>query len=227
MKLLASIALLASACQAAQIGARYFALGNQLLTRDSPSKPLEPEGGSLHPVARAVSSQASTATSLLPATRAKPANDVPTPSPLQPGTIAGCKAFYKVQENDHCIEVAKKNKISLPDFLKWNPLVGGEACTNLWLGYYVCVSVTESTPPTTTLTTTTTSTTTSITTPTPTQAGMVHNCKTFHWVESGQDCETIAAQYGVTRADIITWNPAAGPECRGLWAHTYCCVGVL
>ncbi|PHH83278.1 hypothetical protein CDD82_2458 [Ophiocordyceps australis] len=233
MKLLSPLVLLASVCQAADLAARYFAMGNQLVTRNSPPKLVEPQAGSHPPLARAVSSLASTATSLLPSTTPKPANEVPTPTPVQPGTIAGCKAFYKVQKNDHCIEVARINNITLQDFLKWNPEVDGGACTNLWFGYYVCVSVTESPPPATTLTTsttsttsTTTTTTTAITTPTPTQDGMVRNCKTFHWVEPSQTCETIAALYGVTSADIISWNPAAGPECKELWAHTYCCVGV-
>lgn len=56
---------------------------------------------------------------------------------------------------------------------------------------------------------------------------MTKNCDKFHFIKEGQDREAVAKLYGVSVADIIRWNPAAGAQCTGLWANTYACVSVL
>ncbi|KAF6810621.1 LysM domain-containing protein [Colletotrichum plurivorum] len=52
------------------------------------------------------------------------------------------------------------------------------------------------------------------------------NCKRFHFVQPGQNCDIISRQYGISLANFIRWNPAAGANCQGLWAQTYACVGL-
>ncbi|KAL1954011.1 hypothetical protein VTO42DRAFT_1832 [Malbranchea cinnamomea] len=149
-----------------------------------------------------------------------PGNGIETPTPIQPGMVDNCDEFYFVQEGDGCQSIADKNGISLEEFYTWNPEVGGEACTGLWLGVYVCVSVIGHTP-------TPTDPGNGIETPTPTQPGMTPNCKSFHFVQNGEICETIIQQYGITLDQFVEWNPAVKSDCSGMWAESYVCVAVL
>ncbi|KAF3172087.1 hypothetical protein TWF788_009530 [Orbilia oligospora] len=154
-------------------------------------------------------------------------NGVATPSPIQDGMTKNCNKFYFVKSGDGCSPIASQFGVTLANFYAWNPAVKND-CSGLWANVYVCVGLIGSTPtPTTTTKTTTKTTTTSgIVTPTPTQSGMVKNCKKFHFVQTGQTCETIQRQYSVTLAQLFQWNPAIGSTCTGMWAQTYLCVGV-
>jgi hypothetical protein len=133
--------------------------------------------------------------------------------------VSNCDAFYKVASGDTCDSIAAKNGISATQFRQWNTNVGGTACNGLWLNAYVCVSTIGHTP--------TTTRGNGVATPTPTQSGMVNNCNRFHFVGTGQNCDSIARQYGTTVATFVRWNPAAGSNCAGLWSNTYACVGVM
>ncbi|RYP13788.1 hypothetical protein DL765_006737 [Monosporascus sp. GIB2] len=126
----------------------------------------------------------------------------------------------QVNTGDTCDRIASKNGITVTEFLKWNTNVGGTACNGLWANAYVCVSIVGHTP-------TPVTTGNGIATPTPTQAGMVSNCKAFYKVVSGDTCATIASKYKITSAQFIRWNPAAKSDCTGLWSNTYACVAVL
>jgi hypothetical protein len=44
--------------------------------------------------------------------------------------------------------------------------------------------------------------------PSPTQAGIDANCDKYHKVTSGDQCDTIESQYGITHADFSAWNPS-------------------
>ena len=83
-------------------------------------------------------------------------------------------------------------------------------------------------PPTTAkpLTTITKATATrnGVSTPTPIQAGMVKNCKNFKLVQSGETCAAIISKYGITQAQLVSWNLAIKSDCSGLWAQYYICV---
>jgi LysM repeat protein len=133
--------------------------------------------------------------------------------------ISNCDAFYKVVSGDTCEKIVKANGISMAQFTQWNTGVG-DTCTGLWLDAYVCISVVGHTP-------TPTGGGNGIPTPTPIQDGMTTSCKTFHFVQSGDTCDSMARKYGTTVANLIKWNPAAGSTCTGLWANTYACVAVL
>ncbi|KAK6837970.1 hypothetical protein PG987_006251 [Apiospora arundinis] len=172
-----------------------------------------------------------TTTSVPAATSTTGGHGPATPSPTQAGMVANCNNFYQVASGDTCGNIASAQGISVEQFCAWNPAVGN-ACTSLWAGYYVCVGTGSSPPPTTLVTSTTIATTTStagngITTPTPTQAGMVGNCKAFHRVVGGDSCYDIAAGSGVALSDFYSWNPAVGDTCASLWAGYYVCTGVL
>ncbi|KAJ9151473.1 hypothetical protein NKR19_g4899 [Coniochaeta hoffmannii] len=63
------------------------------------------------------------------------------PSPTQPGATSGCKQWYRVTGGDTCDTIVEHvGGFTLDDFYMWNPSVGRD-CRQLWLGYYVCVSV--------------------------------------------------------------------------------------
>ncbi|KAL3452698.1 hypothetical protein BJX65DRAFT_302607 [Aspergillus insuetus] len=68
-------------------------------------------------------------------------NGVATPTPTQPGMTTSCKKFHKVVAGDQCATIASKARITLANFLRWNPGVGGSACSSLWLGYHVCIAL--------------------------------------------------------------------------------------
>ncbi|KAK6358806.1 hypothetical protein TWF730_008125 [Orbilia blumenaviensis] len=155
-------------------------------------------------------------------------NGVSTPTPIQAGMTTNCNKFYFVKSGDGCDPIARQFGITLANFYAWNPAIKND-CSGLWPDIYVCVGLIGSTPtPATTTKTTTKSTTTAggVVTPTPTQTGMVKNCKKFHFVQKQQTCEPIQKQYGVTLAQLYQWNPAIGSTCQGMWAETYLCVGV-
>ncbi|KAI0112109.1 hypothetical protein GGR51DRAFT_547171 [Nemania sp. FL0031] len=164
-----------------------------------------------------------------PTTTKSPGNGITTPTPIQSGMVTNCNKFDFVKSGDGCPSIADRNGISLADFYKWNPAVGGD-CRSLWLDTYVCVGTTGSTPvPTTTKKTTTTSKTTGngISTPTPIQTGMATNCDAFYFVKNGDDCQSIADKAKITLTDFYKWNPAVGNNCRSLWLDTYVCISLI
>ncbi|KAI1147317.1 hypothetical protein F4825DRAFT_437731 [Nemania diffusa] len=65
---------------------------------------------------------------------------VTVPSPLMPGTISNCKTFYLVKSGDTCGTIDAQYGLSLATFRTWNTMINAD-CTNLFLGYYVCVGV--------------------------------------------------------------------------------------
>jgi LysM repeat protein len=147
---------------------------------------------------------------------------ITTPTPIQPGMVDNCNAFYFVTSGQGCAEAASINGISLADFYTWNPAVGS-TCGGLWAEVYVCVGVTGTTP----TTPTPTSPGNGISTPTPTLPGMVDNCNVFHMVVSGDGCWDLANSAGISLADFYAWNPQAAPDCAGLWLDYYVCLGRL
>ncbi|SPJ75358.1 uncharacterized protein FTOL_05089 [Fusarium torulosum] len=73
-------------------------------------------------------------------TPTKPSNGVTTPSPIQPGMVSNCKKFHPVASTTTCDSIKKYYKITMEQFVKWNPAVGSK-CTGLWAKYHVCVGV--------------------------------------------------------------------------------------
>lgn len=61
-----------------------------------------------------------------------------TPSPLQPGTISTCTTYHLVASGDTCASIETAAGITAAQWATWNPDVNA-ACTNIELGYYVCI----------------------------------------------------------------------------------------
>ena len=154
---------------------------------------------------------------------------ITTPSPIQTGMVSDCDAFYQVVGGDTCATIASDYGISLEDFYEWNPAVG-DTCANLLAEDYVCVGITgDSAAATSTTAVSATSTTSSsggVATPTPYETGMVDDCDSFHLVESGDTCATIASDADITLDDFYEWNPTVGDTCSGLWMDYYVCTGI-
>lgn len=103
-------------------------------------------------------------------------NGIETPTPIQQGMVSNCNAFATVRPTTTCQGILDWNKITLADFVKWNPAVG-PTCGNLWANTWACIGVigNNPSPPSTT----TTKPGNGITTPSPTQPNMVSNCNAF------------------------------------------------
>ncbi|KAG9195645.1 hypothetical protein G6011_00766 [Alternaria panax] len=67
-------------------------------------------------------------------------NGIQTPQPTQPDMISSCKKFHYAAEGVVCSQLTSYNKISLADFVKWNPGVGSD-CRTMWANTYFCVGV--------------------------------------------------------------------------------------
>ncbi|KAL5372288.1 hypothetical protein DPSP01_013609 [Paraphaeosphaeria sporulosa] len=162
-----------------------------------------------------------------PTTSTKPTNGVATPTPTQPNMVDNCDQFYfVVRGTDTCASIATKYAIPLATFLTWNPSAGS-SCGGLWADAYACVHTIGYKPPTTTTQrATTTESGNGITTPTPTQLGMVTNCRKFDYVKDGEGYDTVEKRNSVSHANFIKWNTGVGSACKNMWAKIYVCVGV-
>lgn len=140
--------------------------------------------------------------------------------------VSNCNKFYFVETGDSCDAIARSHGITFANFFAWNPEVKSD-CGGLWANVNVCVGVIGFTPSITTAPATTTTAGNGIATPTPIQPGMVSNCDAFHKVVSGDQCDALAARYGVTRAQLTTWNPEIGSGCNSMWLDYYICVSII
>jgi len=138
--------------------------------------------------------------------------------------VANCNKFYFVHSGDECDTIASSNGISRANFNSFNPGINS-ICSNLIAGDNVCIglvgsSVTTSQPPSAT-------TGNGIATPSPTQGGLVGNCKTFAPVISGDSCISIETAYGISASQFLAWNKGINAGCTNLLAGNYVCVAVL
>ncbi|KAJ5645771.1 hypothetical protein N7490_002143 [Penicillium lividum] len=61
---------------------------------------------------------------------------------------------------------------------------------------------------------------------TTTQCGITSSCARLHTVKSGDSCAAIESTYGVTFAQLYSWNPAIGDDCQSLSVGYAICVAV-
>ncbi|KAF7174537.1 hypothetical protein CNMCM6106_009078 [Aspergillus hiratsukae] len=62
------------------------------------------------------------------------------PTPQMPGIVDNCKTFHLIQSGESCWSIYTDAGITFDQFRAWNTQVDA-GCTNLWLGYYVCIGV--------------------------------------------------------------------------------------
>ncbi|KAI0714387.1 hypothetical protein C8T65DRAFT_644159 [Cerioporus squamosus] len=127
----------------------------------------------------------------------------PSSTPIAPGTITtGCNTYYTVQPGDTCAVMEDQYDITFDQIRQWNPEVDSN-CANIQpdLGY--CVAGPEA----------------GTGTITPSQG-----CTAYYTVMSGDSCPAIEAQFGITFAQIQTWNPEINNDCSNIIAGVQYCV---
>ncbi|KAE8143473.1 hypothetical protein BDV38DRAFT_292055 [Aspergillus pseudotamarii] len=141
-----------------------------------------------------------------------------------------CSFSMAASEGATCESFATSWGQTVEKFQALNP---GVSCPTLIAGQSYCIVGTVTEDPKTTITTTSTTlkTTTATTTTSsseyePTQPGVPSNCDKFHLVTSGDQCDTIAAEYGISEAQFKAWNPNIESNCSNLWLDYYVCVHV-
>jgi hypothetical protein len=127
----------------------------------------------------------------------------------QPSMVNNCNKLHWVAKNVVCGQIISYNKISLADFVKWNPIVKDD-CSGMWAEVNVCVGVIGGrSKPTTTLTPTTTPGNGE-------QPGMVTNRKRFHYVAENVVCRQITSYTKVTLAIFTGWNVGIKSDCSNM-----------
>ncbi|KAE8161705.1 carbohydrate-binding module family 50 protein [Aspergillus tamarii] len=139
------------------------------------------------------------------------------PAPTQTGIPANCNAFYVAKAGDDCGTVAAKFGITKDHFHEWNPAISSDCSSGFWAkeAYCVGVSGTSSTAITSISASTPTSTSAStlVVPPAPTQSGIPANCDAYYVAQAGDDCDTVASKFQITKAQFHEWNPAISSDC--------------
>lgn len=142
---------------------------------------------------------------------------------LQARQSVSCDFSTAANSGDTCSSFAASWGLTDSNFAALNPDVSCPGDLVAGQDYCVIGTVTTGAPtttaqptttakPTTTMATTTKPTTTSTQTTSsspyqPTQSGLAANCNNFHQVASGDSCDAIEKQYGISNADFSSWNP--------------------
>lgn len=165
------------------------------------------------------------------------------PGPTQSGEPADCNSWYVVQTGDTCTTVAAEYRITVAQFLAWNPAVSSDCSTGFWADEAYCVGTASAssssssssatvsvTPTSTTMSASSASPASSAASPTPpapTQTGEPSNCNAWFVPESGDTCTTATDEYNISMDQFLEWNPAVSSDCAdGFWAGEAYCVGV-
>ncbi|KAF7588640.1 hypothetical protein BBP40_005422 [Aspergillus hancockii] len=153
------------------------------------------------------------------AVRAITTNTTPSsqPTPTQPGIAPNCDKFHLVVLGDQCDTIEAQYHITDAQFKTWNPTLD-TGCSNLWLGYYVCVHAPDGT-------TSTTPQPTDIP-PEPQMPGIVKECKKYYKVKPGDSCYSIDTATGITLDQFRSWNTKINAACSNLWVDYYVCIGI-
>ncbi|KAE8418153.1 hypothetical protein BDV36DRAFT_295374 [Aspergillus pseudocaelatus] len=164
------------------------------------------------------------------------------PTKTQPGQPTSCTRWHEVMIGDTCDTITSRYSswITKEDLLEWNPGLQ-EDCNSPLVGYFLCVMVrptdyiipypTGSTPlviPTPTPYTppppVCPNTTDTELVPSPTQSGMPSKCQLYYHATAGDSCSKILSQYNMPEKLLHEWNPALGPDCKGLLPDYYYCL---
>ncbi|KAJ5518739.1 hypothetical protein N7453_001161 [Penicillium expansum] len=170
---------------------------------------VSPPGDLYSPPSATVSANSTYTTKAIPAS--------PTPS----GTATNCSDYYLVQDGDECGVICEGNSLKLAESIAMNPSVNAN-CTNLVVALDYCVATVNGTTPTTSNTTAT-----FVSAPTTTVTGTTSECCEWHTVFSGDTCQLIEAEYGITFEKFIVLNTYVNSTCGNIWpGYAYCVSGI-
>lgn len=57
--------------------------------------------------------------------------------------------------------------------------------------------------------------------PGPTQGTAVENCNRWDYIATGTTCYDIFTKYGITLAELTSYNPFLTADCTNMWANYY------
>ncbi|KFY95243.1 hypothetical protein V500_02879 [Pseudogymnoascus sp. VKM F-4518 (FW-2643)] len=142
--------------------------------------------------------------------------------PRQSGTSC---STYTVQANDTCVSISNSSGATWAQILSWNSAID-KTCSNLdtLVDKSICVSnpLGDFSMPSNTIGPPDIATTAApIATPTPDRTNSY--CGEYFMVGSGDDCATIATEFGIQRDDFLFLNPEVWENCTNLWKdYNYC-----
>ncbi|KAE8396979.1 hypothetical protein BDV37DRAFT_289815 [Aspergillus pseudonomiae] len=148
------------------------------------------------------------------------------PTKTQPGQPTSCTRWHEVMVGDTCDTITSRYSswITKEDLLEWNPGLQ-ENCDAPLVGNFLCVMTR---PSGYTLTYPNNSTPVVIPTPTPytppPPPGMPSKCQIYYHATTGDSCSKILSQYNMPEKLLHEWNPALGPDCKGLLPNYYYCL---
>lgn len=145
------------------------------------------------------------------------------PAPVQDGIAQDCGKWYRAQRGDTCQGIVDKfgGSLTVPDFEAWNPAVKPD-CSALLATYYYCIAK-RPTPP---KQPSQQQPQQPIATPQPYFNDMTRSCDKFYRAAKGDTCDSIADKFqGLSVGDFQSWNPSVRPDCTGIIATYYYCVG--
>ncbi|KAL8333673.1 hypothetical protein RB593_003386 [Gaeumannomyces tritici] len=122
-------------------------------------------------------------------------------SPQQPGAVSNCGKWSKVVSGDTCDVIAARNTVTVAQLRSWNTQINPN-CSNLMLDYFACVGVPGAATP---------------------MPGIVSNCRRYSQVVSGDNCDALARNNGISVSDFKRWNTFLNSECTNLWADALVC----
>ncbi|PHH77510.1 hypothetical protein CDD80_532 [Ophiocordyceps camponoti-rufipedis] len=152
---------------------------------------------------------------------------VSPPPSLPAGSGTNCGSFYRAVSGDTCNSIASSQpKLTVEDFIRWNPTVGAD-CRHLLPEAFYCISQFEDLE--SKQTAPTTSVNISISQkpsprPQPIQDGIADGCLSFYRAIPGDSCQVVADKHGISLANFLALNPVVGGSTcdRMLAGYHYC-----
>ncbi|KAK3185814.1 hypothetical protein K4F52_005470 [Lecanicillium sp. MT-2017a] len=160
-----------------------------------------------------------------------------TPAPLATGVRDDCVHYFLGDDyqfpseqlgywKSNCDLAAHNYNADNDNFVAWNALgrsITDPACSFV-AGRRYCGSWNLQAAETTAATPTAT---TSGGPPAPTHSGQPANCDTWHVVASGDSCQSVADDAGISLSQFYDWNPAVSRDCvTNFWVGQAYCIGV-
>ncbi|KAF8871691.1 hypothetical protein BD779DRAFT_441450 [Infundibulicybe gibba] len=146
--------------------------------------------------------------------------------------LSGTCNTYVVKTNDTCVSVAKANGISWTQIKSWNTQLNVD-CSNIdqQVGHTICLSPPGGAyqPPSLSITFNPAPTPTAVETPTGAVApgsDRVH-CGEWYTVQTGDDCPTLLARFGITNDTFYQLNPVTNADCSNLFVGFQYCVALF
>ncbi|KAI9036896.1 uncharacterized protein KD926_001211 [Aspergillus affinis] len=135
---------------------------------------------------------------------------------------------HTVQSGDTCWKIANTYRVTLAQLQSWNSFINAD-CTNLIIGDQLCVSdpaagnSTVTTPTQATSTASTPYATATVAPPGPVARGTTSKCGRYYLVHSGDYCQRIVSNAGISLELFRAINPDLNADCTNLISGLYYC----